>query len=75
LAQVLDPTQVRAIDDSGRLTFHLLGDVGGVTAPQDQRIVALNLAADAHRPVDPARVAYVMGDVVYYNGEAEQYYP
>ena len=75
LAQVLDPTQLQAINDSGRLTFHLLGDVGGVTAPQDQRIVALNLAADAHRPVDPARFAYLMGDVVYYNGEAEQYYP
>ena len=40
--------------ESGRsappaLTFHLLGDVGGVKAPQDQQIVALNLAADAHR--------------------------
>ncbi|HET9646933.1 MAG TPA: metallophosphoesterase, partial [Microlunatus sp.] len=72
---VLDPAELRSVTDSGRLTFHLLGDVGGVKAPQDQQIVALNLAADAHRAVDPARFAYVMGDVVYYNGEAEQYYP
>ena len=75
LAEVLDPGQMRAITDTGRLTFHLLGDVGGVKAPQDQQIVALNLAADAHRDTDPARFAYLMGDVVYYNGEAAGYYP
>jgi len=75
LAEVLDPAQLQAITDTGRLTFHLLGDVGGVKAPQDQQIVALNLAADAHRAVDPARFAYLMGDVVYYNGDADQYYP
>jgi hypothetical protein len=75
LAEVLDPGQMRAITDTGRLTFHLLGDVGGVKAPQDQQIVALNLAADAHRDCDPARFAYLMGDVVYYNGEAAGYYP
>jgi len=75
LTDVLDPAQMQAITDTGRLTFHLLGDVGGVEAPQDQQIVALNLTADAHRATDPARFAYIMGDVVYYNGEADQYYP
>jgi len=75
LASVLDDDQMQAIADSGRLTFHLLGDVGGVEAPQDQQIVALNLTADAHRAPDPARFAYVMGDVVYYNGEDTAYYP
>ncbi len=75
LADVLDAGQMKAITDAGRLTFHLLGDIGGVKAPQDQQIVALNLSADAHRAADPARFAYVMGDVVYYNGEDAQYYP
>ena len=55
LAEVLDPGQMRAITDAGRLTFHLFGDVGGVEAPQDQQIVALNLTADAYRDHDPAR--------------------
>ena len=75
LAEVLDPAQMQAITDAGRLTFHLLGDVGGVKAPQDQQIVALNLTADAHRATDPARFAYIMGDVVYHNGDDAQYYP
>jgi hypothetical protein len=75
LAAVLDPAQMQAITDTGRMTFHLLGDVGGVEAPQDQQIVAMNLTADAHRDHDPARFAYLMGDVVYYNGEAAGYYP
>lgn len=43
LAEVLDPAQLQAIKDASRLTFHLFGDVGGVKAPQDQQIVALNL--------------------------------
>ena len=72
---MLDPAQMQAITDAGRLTFHLLGDVGGVKAPQDQQIVALNLTADAHRATDPARFAYIMGDVVYHNGDDAQYYP
>ena len=54
LAEVIDPAQMQAIEDTGRLTFHLLGDVGGVKSPQDQQIVAINLAADAPAS-DPAR--------------------
>src|SRR5580765_4305424 len=63
------------IEAAGRLVFHLFGDVGGVKAPQDQQIVAIGMAVDARLAHDPARFAYVMGDVVYFNGEAAQYYP
>ena len=75
IASVLDTAEMKEIKKAGKLTFHLVGDVGGVKAPQDQQIVAMNFAADAHRVQDPARFAYLMGDIVYYNGEATQYYP
>jgi hypothetical protein len=51
------------------MTFHVMGDTGGVAQPAPQEIVAQKLVAD---PVTPAFL-YLLGDCIYYNGELSQY--
>ena len=76
LDQVLPAATIQSIQSAGRLTFHLVGDVGGVKAPQAQEIVAMHMVQDlsasdvSTRPV----FFYCLGDVVYYYGEASNYY-
>src|SRR5438093_1061835 len=46
LADVIGAQAVQAIEDAGALTFHVLGDTGGVKNPEDQQIVALTMEKD-----------------------------
>jgi acid phosphatase type 7 len=76
LDQVLSPAEMQAIQSSGRLVFHIIGDTGGVKTPQDQEIVATHMeqyfaAAD---PATRPSFFYHLGDVVYYYGQAGDYY-
>jgi hypothetical protein len=72
---VFDPAANAAALQAGKLVFHCVGDVGGVngTVTQDAIAVAmedqLKAAADADRP----RFFYILGDVVYYNGQSSLY--
>ena len=75
LESLLPSDEMTEIHDAGHLTFHLVGDVGGVKRPEFQLAVAGAMADQGHDPHDPARFLYLLGDVVYYNGEASQYYP
>jgi 3',5'-cyclic AMP phosphodiesterase CpdA len=75
LESILPPEEYGTIHDSDHVTFHMVGDVGGIHSPEIQLAVAGAMANDAHSPLDPARFLYILGDVVYYNGEASQYYP
>ena len=75
LNSILPPDEVTEIGNGDHLAFHMVGDVGGIKRPEYQLAVAGAMANDAHSPHDPARFLYLMGDVVYYNGEAGQYYP
>jgi 3',5'-cyclic AMP phosphodiesterase CpdA len=75
LESLLPADEISQIRDSGHLTFHMVGDVGGVKRPEFQLAVAGAMANQAHAAHDPARFLYILGDVVYYNGEARQYYP
>ena len=76
LDNVLPPDQVAAIQNSGRMLFHMAGDTGGVKSPEPQQIVAMameqhfNFADATLRPA----FYYHLGDVVYYYGEAREYY-
>lgn len=59
----------------GRLVLHVVGDTGGVKHPEPQQAVADAMVDDlkspeANRPV----FFYHLGDVVYFNGEHDQYY-
>lgn len=69
LASVLGADATAAITQTGSITFHLMGDTGGVAHPAPQKIVAAKLDADLP---DPAFL-YLAGDCIYYNGELTQY--
>lgn len=59
----------------GHLVFHIVGDVGGVKDPNPQRAVAVALKSDLDKPAsDVPRFFYILGDVVYFNGEIADYY-
>lgn len=76
LDSVLTSAQMQAIRDAQRMTFHVVGDTGGVKSPEAQQIVANHMASDCDNPDISARPAffYHLGDVIYYYGEASQYY-
>jgi hypothetical protein len=54
------------------LSFHVIGDHGGVRDPNPQLRVAAALQADHER--SPVAFCYSLGDIVYFNG-AQQEYP
>jgi hypothetical protein len=65
---------MQAIEQAGRLVFHLTGDVGGVKAPQSQHLVATTMEHDFGGPGPVPSFLYLVGDVVYFYGETSQYY-
>jgi len=77
LNEVLPPEDIAAIERSGRLLLHIAGDTGGVKAPESQQIVAMAMETQFNYPDPTARPAffYHLGDVVYYFGQPQEYYP
>jgi 3',5'-cyclic AMP phosphodiesterase CpdA len=76
LQTILGPDAVTAIQQAGQLVWHMVGDTGGVKSPQPQQIVADTMGRDfTAAPADRPALLYLLGDVVYYNGERDQYYP
>jgi acid phosphatase type 7 len=74
LADVLSSSEMVAIQKSGGFTAHIVGDTGGVNNPVPQQLVADAMEKDFGGP-DPARFLYILGDVIYFYGEASNYYP
>ena len=76
LDQVLPAATIQSIQAAGRLVFHLVGDVGGVKAPQSQEIVAMHMVQDLAVTDASARPVffYCLGDIVYYYGQTGDYY-
>lgn len=70
LASVLGAAATQAIENSGKITFHTVGDTGGIHNPEFQFAVADAMANDSG---SGACLWYHLGDVVYYFGQ-EQYY-
>ncbi len=65
-----------AIQASGQIVFHAVGDTGSVEGPSTQSLVADKMVSD-FTEANPASVPsffYHLGDVVYYFGEATYYY-
>ena len=77
LANVLPAEQMQTITDVGRLVFHLVGDTGGIQTPVPQMNVVQQMERDEISSPAQSRPAffYHLGDVVYFYGEAQQYYP
>src|ERR1700730_8851663 len=74
IADVLPPDQVQAI--TKQLVFHIVGDTGGVKTPVPQENVARQMELDfASKQDAPPAFFYHLGDVVYFYGEAQEYYP
>jgi acid phosphatase type 7 len=75
LEDVLPTAQVDAIKSSGQLTFHCVGDTGGVKDPAPQEAVAEQMERDLEDGGSAPSFFYHLGDVVYFYGAAGQYYP
>jgi Calcineurin-like phosphoesterase len=75
LEQVLGG-DVQQIIASGSITFHCIGDTGGIHEPQNQFAVADAIAADLTGSYQSGKPAffYHLGDVVYYLGQEQYYY-
>jgi len=77
LGEVLNAGSIQAIQKSGKIVFHSVGDTGGVKEPSHQFAVADALAADlGSKTYGTGRPAffYHLGDVVYYFGQERYYY-
>jgi hypothetical protein len=71
LSSVIGADLVQKIQSAGEITFHTVGDTGGIHNPQFQFAVADAMADDLAK--NGASFWYHLGDVVYYFGQ-EQYY-
>lgn len=70
LADVLPPDKISA----SRLVLHMVGDTGGIKNPLPQQHVAQQMEGDFADAAPPA-FFYHLGDVVYFYGAAEEYFP
>jgi hypothetical protein len=68
--------KVQAIEQSGQIVFHSVGDTGNVQGPATQSLVADKMVSDftEANPADVPSFFFHLGDVVYYFGEATYYY-
>lgn len=76
LESVIGKPKITKIKNAGKVVFHAVGDTGGVVDGVPQTIVAKKmveqlLAPEAERPA----FFYHLGDVVYFKGEKENYFP
>jgi hypothetical protein len=74
LSNVIGSAAVAAIQKTGKIVFHTVGDTGGIMKPQFQFAVADAMALDtASATANGASFWFHLGDVVYYFGQ-DQYY-
>src|SRR5215467_9125107 len=64
------------VEKFGQLVFHTVGDTGGIKNSDYQAAVAGQMKTDLINPNEAARPSFFfhLGDVVYYNGEVDEYY-
>ena len=78
LQEVIDKKLYKAIADKNQMVFHISGDIGGIKRPEVQQLVVDGMEKDfkhdPHQPVVDPVFAYTLGDCVYYNGQAADYY-
>lgn len=76
LAEIV-PDAVAAMKSAGGMALHMVGDTGGIQDPDPQTLVANGLEQDAGvaGPFGTPAFFYHLGDIVYFDGQAEQYVP
>jgi hypothetical protein len=69
-------TRMQAIQQSGQIVFHSVGDTGSVVGPASQSLVADKMASDFQETnaADVPAFLFHLGDMVYYFGEGSYYY-
>ena len=72
LAAVIGTAAAQKIVAAGKLVFHTVGDTGGIEHPEYQFAVADAMALDT---AYGASFWYHLGDVVYFFGQDEYYFP
>lgn len=75
LTAILGNDKVKAIQDSGQIVFHSVGDTGGYNGTDTQEAIAGAMEAQFTAAAANAVPAffYHLGDVIYYNGESTMY--
>lgn len=75
LDTVITPQLVTEIEKAGKLVFQITGDTGSPANSDAQRLVAQQMTNDFDRPIpDRPAFLYILGNLVFFNGEASQYY-
>jgi hypothetical protein len=83
LGEILTADEIREITDAGSVSFHCVGDTGGVKNPEPQKLVERGLEQSLHTGnIAPSlrgasmapSFCYHLGDVIYYNGEVTEYF-
>ena len=72
LDEVLSSDQISQINDLKSISFHTIGDTGGIVNGTPQQMVADAMESDY--AVSKPSFFYHLGDVVYFYGEASNYY-
>jgi acid phosphatase type 7 len=77
LSDFLPKATVDMITKANKLVIHCVGDTGGINQADPQVIVANHMVADLGTTPSPDAPSffYHLGDVVYFYGEHEHYYP
>ena len=72
---LFDPDASQTAEQQGQIVFHCVGDVGGVhgTATQEAISEAMEKQLDGAAAKDKPRFFYIVGDVVYFNGQQRLY--
>ena len=75
--EAIVPDAVAAARKAGGMAFHMVGDTGGVKDPNPQLLVAQGLEHDATvaGPYGTPAFFYHLGDVIYFDGQAQEYLP
>jgi hypothetical protein len=75
LKEVVNPSEITAIQNAKRIVFHTVGDTGGVRdGAAQETLIAEAMEADfSGNHGDHPAFFYHLGDVVYYNSEKENY--
>jgi calcineurin-like phosphoesterase family protein len=76
LETLVAPGVMQTMQSFNQMVFHVAGDTGGINDARPQQVVAEHMEAqfDAPNPQDRPCFFYHLGDVVYFNGAASEYY-
>ena len=77
LASVLPAKDIVDIENAQKISFHVNGDMGGISFAVPQQLVAKGMEADfaGAAASDNPSFLYILGDCVYFNGALDQYNP